>query len=70
MEPQHLLAALILGRSREDNGSGPPPVVSDLEADRRAGRRAAPAPVADAPPAPRARGRRRRRTNAAPVPVT
>ncbi|UED82795.1 hypothetical protein [Streptomyces profundus] len=70
MEYHHLLAALVLGQSQKDNGSGPPPAVSDLEADRRAGRRAAPAPAAGAPLGQGPRGRRRRRTNAAPVPVT
>ncbi|SOD62999.1 hypothetical protein SAMN06297387_108162 [Streptomyces zhaozhouensis] len=58
MEYHHLLAALAMEQWNEDTGSGPPPVVSDLEADRRAGRGGAPEPE----PARSGSGRRRLRS--------
>ncbi|WP_311665830.1 hypothetical protein [Streptomyces chisholmiae] len=71
MEYHHLLAAWAVSHQYADDGSGPPPAVSELEADRRAGRaaRTAPAP-ARARTTSAARWRRRRPATAAPATVT
>lgn len=71
MEYHHLLAALVIGQWNEDTGSGPPPAVSDLEADMRVGRAATPPPAPTRARATGSRWRRRRRSVAAtPATVT
>ncbi|TNM27673.1 hypothetical protein [Streptomyces sedi] len=75
MEYHHLLAALAMEQWNEDTGSGPPPVVSDLEADMRAGRGGGPAPepVRAGARTGRLRSRLRRRrpvVAATPAPAT
>jgi hypothetical protein len=76
MEYYQLLAGMALGRLREDDGSGPPPVVAGHEADRRASMAASALasarPGAGVVPGPgrRRRGGFRRGRGAAPATVT
>ncbi|MEO3756116.1 hypothetical protein [Streptomyces sp. B6B3] len=66
---QILVAGLLLGGPRLDDGSGPPPVPAGHVADRLASR-AAPARTEEPTPGRRRRGAVRRRRGTAPAAVT